>query len=232
VNLLAEFGGSGFGENELNMPASIDASNGLDIFVCDYQNNRIQRYDIKLNYIATFNFNIYNLTADNSQKIYYPFGIAFLNTSEIFVLADASAYKIAKLKSLEEVSLLFGSSTLGYEKVLNPQKIIRGTNLDIWVLDKDADAVLNFDNFGTYVKKIYNTEKNPIISIAYYKNNLYILNSKSLIIYDLKSNKFLKYYNYTISDSKNLKDISVLKENVILILSTKKINKYLINNLN
>jgi hypothetical protein len=160
-DLLAEFGGSGFGENELNMPASIDASNGLDIFVCDYQNNRIQRYDIKLNYIATFNFNIYNLTADNSQKIYYPFGIAFLNSSEIFVLADASAYKIAKLKSLEEVSLLFGSSTLGYEKVLNPQKIIRGTNLDIWVLDKDADAVLNFDNFGTYVKKIYNTENNP-----------------------------------------------------------------------
>ena len=229
---LASFGGSGFGVNELNFPVSIDASNGLDIFVCDFQNNRIQRYDIKLNYIATFSFNTYNLTSDNSQKIYYPYGIAFLNTSEIFVLADASAYKIAKLKSLDEVSLLFGSSDLGYERVLNPRKITRGANLDLWLLDTEADAVLNFDNYGTFVKKLTNPEENPFISIAYYKNNLYILNNKSLIIYDLKSNKFSKYYNYSITDLKNIKDISILKENIILILTGKEVHKYLINNLN
>lgn len=229
---LAAFGGSGFGINELNIPISIDASNGLDIFVCDYQNNRVQRYDIKLNYIATFSFNTYNLTADNSQKIYYPFGIAFLNTSEIFVLVDASTYKIAKLKSLDEVSFLFGSSNLGYEKVLEPIKVTRGANLDVWILDTEADAVLNFDNYGTFVKKVANPEENPIKSIAYYKNNLYILNSRSLIIYDLKSNKFSDYYNYAIKDSKNIKDISVLKENTILILTNKKVHKYIINNLN
>jgi len=229
---LSTFGGSGFGINELNMPLALDASNGLDVFVCDYQNNRIQRYDIKLNYIASFNFNIYNLTADNSQKIYYPYGIAFLNTSEIFVLADASTYKIAKLKSLDEVSLLFGSSSLGYEKVLNPQKITRGANLDVWILDTESDAVLNFDNYGTFVKKLVNPEKNPIKSIAYYKNNLYILNKKSLIIYDLKSNKFSEYYNYFMTDSKNLKDISVLNENTILILTSKKVQKFIFNNLN
>jgi len=227
---LIAFGGSGFGINELNVPMSIDASNGLDIFVCDYQNNRVQRYDIMLSYIATFSFNTYNLTADNSQKIYYPYGIAFLNTSEIFVIADASTYKIVKLKSLDEVTLAFGSGNLGYEKVLNPQKITRGADLDVWILDTEADAVLNFDNYGTFVKKVANPENNPIISIAYYKNNLYILSSKSLIIYDLKSNKFSGYYNYSITGTKSIKDISVLKENTILILTGKKVHKYIINN--
>lgn len=230
--LISTFGGPGFGNNELNMPVSIDATNGLDVFICDYQNNRIQRCDIKLNYIATFSFNSYNLTSDNSKKIYYPYGIAFLNTSEIFVLVDASSYKIAKLKSLDEVSFLFGSSELGFGRVQNPQKVVRGANLDILVNDTDADAVLNFDNYGTYIKKIKNPEQNKIISIAYYKNNLYILNEKSLIIYDLKSNKFTGYYYFSTDAPKILKDISVLKENTVLILTGTRVHKYLINNLN
>ena len=92
--------------------------------------------------------------------------------------------------------------------------------------------MLNFDNYGTYIKKIKNPEQNTIISIAYYKNNLYILNDKSLIIYDLKSNKFTGYYYYSADNPKALKDISVLKENTVLILTGTRVHKYLINNLN
>jgi len=228
---LIVFGGSGFGNDQLNMPMAIDATNGLDVYVCDYQNNRIQRYDIKLNFIASFNFNTYNLTSDNSQKIYYPYGIAFLNTSEIFILADASTYKVVKLKALDEVSLLFGSSSTGFEKIVDPGKVVRGANLDVWILDKSVDALLDFDNYGTFVKKIQNPETNPIISMAYYKNNLYILNSRSLIIYDLKANKFSNYYGYPIS-GKDLVDIAVLKEDTVLLLAKDQVYKFTINNIN
>jgi len=226
---LLTFGGSGFSNDELNVPMAIDASNGLDVYVCDYQNNRIQRYDISLNYIATFNFNTYNLIADNSRKIYYPYGIAFLNTSEIFVLADASTYKVVKLKSLDEVSLLFGSSSAEFEKITNPQKVIRGANLDVWILDKETDAVLNYDNYGTFVRKLVNPENSPIISVAYYKNNLYILNSKSLVIYDLKKERYGNYYIYYISNNENIKDITAFKEDVVLILTIGKVYKYSLN---
>lgn len=225
---LVVFGGSGFGNDQLNMPVAIDATNGLDVFVSDYQNNRIQRYDIKLNFIASFNFNTYNLTSDNSQKIYYPFGIAFLNTSEIFVLADASTYKVVKLKSLDEVSFLFGSSSTGYEKVIDPVKVVRGANLDVWIFDKSIDAVLDFDNYGTFVRKVENPETSPIVSIAYYKNNLYILTGKSLIIYDLKSNKFSNYYGYPVS-GKGLVDLAILKEDTILLLAKDQVYKFTIN---
>ena len=222
------FGGSGFGNDELNVPMAIDASNGLDVYVSDYQNNRIQRYDLLLNFIATFNFNSYNLTADNSRKIYYPYGIVFLNTSEIFVLADASTYKVVKLKSLDEVSLLFGSSA-EYEKITNPQKVVRGANLDIWILDKNDDCVLNYDNYGTFVRKLKNPETSPIISIAYYKNNLYILTSKSLVIYDLKKEQYGNYYNYNLNKSNDIKDLTAFREDTVLILTSKKVYKYFLN---
>lgn len=225
---LVVFGGAGFGNDQLNMPMAIDATNGLDVFVSDYQNNRIQRYDIKLNFIASFNFNTYNLTADNSQKIYYPYGIAFLNTSDIFILADASTYKVVKLKSLDEVTLFFGSSSTGFEKVTDPRKVVRGANLDVLILDKSVDAVLDFDNYGTFVRKIENPETSTIISIAYYKNNLYILTDKSLIIYDLKSNKFSNYYVYPIS-GKGLVDLAVLNEDTILLLAKDQFYKFTIN---
>lgn len=226
---ILTFGGSGFSNDELNLPMAIDASNGLDVYVCDYQNNRIQRYDLSLNFIATFNFNTYNLIADNSRKIYYPYGIAFLNTSEVFVLADASTYKVVKLKSLDEVSLLFGSNSAEYEKISNPYKVVRGANLDVWILDKETDAVYNYDNYGTFVRKLINPENSPIISIAYYKNNLYILNNKSLIMYDLKKEQYGKYYNYRINKTDDIKDITAFKDDVILILTTGKVYKYSLN---
>ena len=226
---LLTFGGSGFSNDELNIPMAIDASNGLDVYVCDYQNNRIQRYDISLNFIATFNFNTYNLIADNSRKIYYPYGIAFLNTSEIFVLADASTYKVVKLKSLDEVSLLFGSNSAEYEKITNPKKVVRGANLDVWILDKEEDAVFNYDNYGTFVKKLKNPDTSPIISIAYYKNNLYILNNKSLIMYDLKKEQYGKYHNFHINKTDVIKDLTAFKDDVVLILTTGKVYKYSLN---
>lgn len=226
---ILTFGGPGFSNNELNVPMAIDASNGLDVYVCDYQNNRIQRYDLLLNFIATFNFNTYDLTADNSRKIYYPYGIAFLNTSEIFVLADASTYKVVKLRSLDEVSLLFGSNSAEYEKIINPQKVVRGANLDVWILDKDADALLNYDNYGTFVRKLKNPETSPIISMAYYKNNLYILTSRSLIIYDLEKDQYGKYYSYYIKNSKDIMDVTAFKEDIVLILTTGKVYRYSLN---
>lgn len=226
--LLNTFGGTGFDQNTLNQPAAIDASNGLDVFVCDYQNNRIQRYDINLNFIGTFSLNSYNLTAESSGKIYYPHGIAFLNTSEIFILADATNYKAAKLKSLDEVSNLFANSNNSLERLINPSKIVRGANLDVWILDKESDEIVNFDNYGTYVKRLKNPDKDPIISISYNGDNLYILKKNSITVYNLKQSKYTAYYLYDGSNFGNIKDLAVINKNNVLILSDRIINRLII----
>jgi NHL repeat-containing protein len=222
---LQTFGGTGSGNNQLNNPASIDASNGLDVFVADYQNNRIQRYDIKLHYVATFDFNIYNLTADISKKIYYPYGIAFLNTSEIFVLVDAGNFRVAKLRSFDEVNMLFGSS-FGFDRILRPGKLIKGNALSIYILDKETDEVLNFDNYGTFVSKIKNPETAPIISIAFLNDNLYIMNYKSIISYDLKKKQFDGLNPFSCGSKENVIDCTFLDKEYFLILTDKKVYKF------
>jgi hypothetical protein len=227
--LLLNSGGAGFGNSQLNQPYSIDASNGLDVYVCDYNNNRIQRYDLNLNFITSFDFNTYNQTAENSKKIYYPYSIVFLNTSDIFVLADAMAYRVVKMQSLDNVNLLFGSSSFGFDKLNDPTKVIRGSNLDIFILDKGNDEIDQFDNFGTIIKRMKNPDTEKMISIAYYKDNLYILSMKSLIIYGLKSGKYLQYYDYFNIDKKNIQDLSVFNDKEVLILCSTKAYKYLIN---
>lgn len=222
---LQTFGGTGSGNNQLNNPLSLDASNGLDIFVADYRNNRIQKYDIKLHYLATFDFNIYNLTADISKKIYYPSGIAFLNTSEIFVLVDAGNFKVAKLRSFNEINLLFGS-TFGFDRILKPGKIIKGNSLSVYIIDTGEDEILNFDNYGTFLSRIKNPETDNIISIAFYNDNLYIMNKKSLIFYDTKKKQFSDRYNFRYGLKENVVDCTFLDKENFLILTDKKVYKY------
>ena len=225
--LLQSFGGTGINENSLNGPVSIDASNGLDVYVCDNRNNRIQRFDISLHYIATFNLNTYNLTADNSRRVFYPYGIAFLNTSEIFILADATNYKAAKLKSFEDVSNVFGNSNIGIDNLVSPKKIVRGVDLDVWILDGATNDLVNFDNYGTFVRRLKNPDTDSIYSITFYGNSLYILKKNAITLYDLKKSQYTGYY-FIDNISENIKEFAVINKNNVLVLSDKKIYKYLI----
>jgi sugar lactone lactonase YvrE len=224
--LLQTFGGTGINENSLNGPVSIDASNGLDVYVCDNRNNRIQRYDIDLHYIATFSLNTYNLTAENSRRIFYPYGIAFLNTSEIFILADATNYKAAKLKSFEDVSNVFGSSNIGADNLVSPKKIIKGADLDVWILDAGTNDIVNFDNYGTYIKRLKNPDNDSVYSVTFYGNCLYILKKNAVAVYDLTKSQYSGYY-FIENTSENIKDLAVINKNNILILTNKKIYKYI-----
>ncbi len=225
---LVSFGGSGLGQNELNQPYSIDASNGLDVIVADYQNNRIKRLDINLNYILSFDFNSYNLTAESDRKIYNPRSVLTISSGEVFVICDATNYKAAKINDYSNISVVFGSNSIGYDKLDNPVKIVKGNQLDIWILDKKTNKIINFNNFGVFVKKISNKEKNPIISIAYFNDNLYILHSIGLIIYDLKKGQYSKFYSIPLI--KNLTDIALLDKNTVLFLTKDTVHKYSIQN--
>lgn len=219
---LATFGGTGLGNNELNQPYSVDAGNGLDVLVADYQNNRIKRLDINLNYISQFDFNAYNQTAESQDKIYNPKGTASLSTGEVFTLCDATNYKVAKVSDFIELKLLFGSNALGFDRVDTPHKIIRGSQLDLWIFDKATNEILNFNNFGTYVKKL--SPKDTIINIAFYNDNLFILHKGYISVYDLKKGQYVKLYSF--SDIKGLKDIALLDKSTVLLLSANNITKY------
>lgn len=225
---LASFGGSGLGENELNQPYSIDATNGLDVLVADYQNNRIKRLDINLNFILSFDFNTYNQTAESSKKIYNPKSILTISSGEVFVICDATNYKAAKITDYSDVGIVFGSNSIGYDRLDNPSKIVKGNQLDLWILDRKTNDLVNYNNFGIFSKKIENREKSDIISVANFNENLFILHPSGLVVYDLKKGQYSKYY--TFPAIKNLTDIAVLDKNTVLFLSKDSVHKLTIPN--
>ncbi len=220
----ASFGGTGLGNNELNQPYSVDASNGLDVLVADYQNNRINRLDYNLNFLLSFDFNSYNLTAESTRKIYNPRSILTLSSGEIFVLCDASNYKASKISDYNDVSILFGSNSIGAERLENPVKMVKGNQLDIWILDKGTNEIVNFSNFGVFLRKIKSKFDDAILSVCNFNNNLYILYEFGLLIYDLKKGQYTDSF-YKFPHIKNITDITVFDKNTVLFLSKNMVHK-------
>jgi len=226
---LAKFGGTGFGTNGLNNPVSIDAGDGLNLYICDNLNNRIQKLDYKLNYITGFDFNVYNQTADNSKRILYPSGVAFVSSGDVITLIKSSEYKGAVINSFSDISVFIGSN-FGYDRIGQPGKVVRGKSLDCWILDNENSEVANFTTTGSYVKRLQKpSESDKVISIAYYNDNLYMLTMKNVIKYDLKSEKYADIFPYAIDGLGKISDFALLNDTTFLILTANTVIQYNLN---
>ena len=223
-DLITSFGGTGFGNSELSQPYSVYASNGLDVLIADYNNNQIKRLDINLNFIQLIDFNYYNLQLNTSDKIYHPAGVCILSTGELFTIIDSDIYKIAKINNYNDVSLLFGTNNLGEDRVVKPVKIIPGNKIDIWILDVERNEILNFNNMGIFIKKIKLLVNNEnIININIFYDDLYILTGKSIIVYNLNRNIYEKTYIHYVN--KNIRDLALLNQDMIVLLTKNHIYK-------
>ncbi|MCI0705919.1 MAG: NHL repeat-containing protein [Ignavibacteriae bacterium] len=140
-------GGYGWGATSFDMPTGI-ATDGITLYVSDYHNHRIQRFDRNLTYLSTFFTRDTNVVA---ARFGYPSGVALSRLGDLFVL-DSENARVLKFNR----SLLFERSFGGIEtergKLKNPSKMIVTTDDRVFVLD--ADRLLEFDYFGNYVRSI------------------------------------------------------------------------------
>ena len=217
-NLLQTYGGTGLGKYELNQPVSIDASNGFDIFISDQLNNRIIRLDYKLNLISIFEFNIYNIQAENSNKIFNPASLTTISTGNLFVLCDAGNYRSVRIKDFNDIDLFFGQY---FDNIGDPVKIVKGISLDIWILDKSSNQLMNFNNLGIFVKKVKLSESLSPISIAYIDKNLAVIAKGILYFYDIETSKYSRAYYFP--EIEKIKDISFLDDKTLFVLSKNRV---------
>ncbi len=117
-------------------------------------------------------------------------------------------------------------SNFGFDRIGAGKKVVRGSGLDLWVLDADNSDVVNFTTNGIFVKRLKGEEIGKTISIAFFDDNLYILNDKSLIKYDLKGNKFDNIINYDASGMEKVNDFTILDKSTFLFLTSAKIYEY------
>lgn len=212
--ILNRIGGFGWSESQFDFPSSI-VSTAIDIYVSDYNNHRIQRFDNKLNFISQL---------QNSELINfeYPVSISLSSKGELYIL-DSKNKKILKVNGFSRLERTFGNYENGRITLMNPTKIKVDFNQVIYVLD--SDKLILFDQYGNYLKTIplikdvvdFFVRDESILTLT--EENLYRLIDQNFekVNIILPEENEIKFNSIKVSDGK----IYLVSENKILILSDK-----------
>jgi len=177
-------GGFGWGEGQFDYPSSI-VSTAIDVYVSDYNNHRIQRFDHNLNFISS-------LQKSETINFEYPISICLSSLGDLYIL-DSYNKRILKLNGFNRLERVFGNYESGRFIFSNPSLIRVDNQQQIYVLD--GKNIFVFDQFGIYLKTISLPEDFSEKIGDFYPDHqgIFLLTSKSL--YEL--NKELKQIHFS-----------------------------------
>ncbi|NUO78943.1 hypothetical protein HUU05_02625 [candidate division KSB1 bacterium] len=148
--LLREVGGFGFGEQQFDRPVDVWAGNDLDVFVADYNNQRLQRYDKDLNFISSY---ISNETGDENLHFGYPAALGLSVQGELFV-ADHEFNRVLRFDAFGDPKASFGDFNWGEGGLARPAKIFISRRNEVWVSDSSRAAIMVYDTFGNFLRRL------------------------------------------------------------------------------
>jgi DNA-binding beta-propeller fold protein YncE len=143
---LGEIGGFGWEEGQFNRPIGLSAREGLNIYVVDSENKRVQRFDRSLNYLSAI-----PTSPEEEQELAFGFlqGIELASTGEIFV-TDVENEQVVKLTSFGELERFFGGFASGSERLRAPAGLAVAPGNAVCVADGGNDRIAIFDAFGGF----------------------------------------------------------------------------------
>ena len=143
-----EIGGPGWGNDQFDNPAGVWARNGIDVFIADCNNHRIQRFDRHLNFISSLSTRESDVPDD---RFGYPMDVALSRQGELFI-CDGENSRIVKVNGLSQVERSFGGFGAGKGRLERPTRVQIGPKDRVIVLDRAR--VAEFDGFGNFIHDI------------------------------------------------------------------------------
>ena len=176
--IIREVGGSGWQNEQFDRPSGIWARNGIDVFVADFGNHRIQRFDRQLNYVSTLS----TRDSDNPEERFgYPGDVAVSRLADLYI-CDTENSRIVKLNSLNNAQITFGGFGGGKGRLQNPSRVKIGPKDFLFVLD--APRVLVYDSFGNYVRELCEGLLKQPTSLFADQNSVVVLDGNLLYCFD------------------------------------------------
>lgn len=172
--LIREVGGFGWSNQQFDRPLDIWAENALDVFVVDYNNHRIQRFDRRLNFVSAIE-NDSNL--DPRLQFGFPVSVAFSRFGEIFI-AEQEHNRILQIDANGLPVRSFGDYDWGAGSLEEPVQIAISANEEIFVADAMRKAVVKFDYYGNYLQEIRHDSLTSVDAIAVGSGSLAALDAK------------------------------------------------------
>jgi hypothetical protein len=170
-------GGYGWGNNEFDRPAAVWAENGIDVFVADYGNHRIQRYDRRLSYVGTLET---RNTGFEIEQFGYPVGVTMSRQGDLFVL-DEENLRIVSFGGLDRHRRTFGGIEAGRFRLGNPSKIaVYGDDL---IAVRDGNRLLFFDQFGNPFREFSPEFLGPYKDFTVVDDYIFVLREDAIDVY-------------------------------------------------
>lgn len=176
--LIRELGGAGWQNDQFDHPEGIWAHNGVDVFVADYGNHRIQRFDKNLAFISTF------FTRDNSnpdERFGYPSSVSVSRLGELFI-CDTENSRIVKVGNSNTVEKTFGGFGAGMGNLRKPSIVACGPNDEVCVLD--PPRVMVYDAFGNFLGELFEGGFTQPRGLSADQQSIAVLDSGSVMIFD------------------------------------------------
>jgi hypothetical protein len=206
-------GGYGWGDYQFDQPCDVCATNGIEIYVADYNNNRIQRFDRTLANVATLSTNHSN---DDSQQFGYPSGVGVSRLGDLFICDDEDV-RIMKVNTFSTVERTFGGYGNGTGSLTMPRQVAVGPNDDVFVSDKGRIAV--YDNFGSYLTSIGVGMLHDPRGIGVSDNKIGVCDSDTLYFFDFSGELISKFSTSDILGAKvgHFNDVSITSNKVYIL---------------
>jgi hypothetical protein len=219
LKLIKKIGKKGWNNGEFDSPDYIDGSSGLDIYVADGKNFRIQRFDLNLSYVSSLITN--SEIFPEEFKFSKPKASIIINSNDLYVV-DGDNPRVVIFNNGTSPTKYFGGYQTGQYALLEPRKMVKDSYNNLYIFDFQKKTILKFDNFGNYIKEI---KLENIISISEYNGILYILAKDGIYFYDTNKNGYTDKKNLDISvNTVSITDFLVINDNKYFILEKNKLS--------
>jgi len=139
-------GGFGWSSYSFDKPTGV-ATDGINVYISDFGNHRVQRFDRDLNYISSLSTRD---TSDAVSRFGYPIDVALSEFGDLFVI-DGENIRAIKFDPNGSFERAFGDINAGKGKLQDPIKLL-ATNSRIFICEKNK--ILVNDYFGNYLGNI------------------------------------------------------------------------------
>ena len=144
---LSKFGSFGTGDGQFSSPYGITVDSSNNIYVTDYGNDRIQKFNSASTYQSQF-----GSSGSGDGQFDRPSAIALDSSGNIFV-TDYLNHRIQKFNSAGVFLSKFGSFGTGDGQFSYPSGIALDSSGNIYVADSVNNRIQKFDSAGIFLSK-------------------------------------------------------------------------------
>lgn len=187
---IATYGGPGTGEYSLLDPADVDPTNGLDLFIADLGNGRIQRFSHDGEFIESVPVPVGDSEALRRNEVAggRPLAVAVGPGGALYAV-EGERGVVLRWEGDRRISRLIGVPEDGGGALADPVDLAVSADGFVYVADRAHGAVLVFDGLGTFRRSVSGRVSSGVVAVALAPSadgeRLLVVGPRSVAVHDI-----------------------------------------------